>query len=141
MKASLRFCVCRLDRMIRAIVTCAMLAAVGSDAHSAPVAPAAVTRLIGSHCLACHDRAGHESGLNLEDLAFDPDKPSSADVWESIYDRVSRGEMPPPEAKRPAAAEGRGGLRGGGWGGGSLSGGGSDSHCCWRLKIIHYIIF
>ena len=105
MTVSRRFCVCGLDRMVRAIVACAMLAAVGSDAHAAPVAPAAVTRFVTSHCLACHDRAGHESGLNLEDLAFDPDQPTSADVWEGIYDRVSRGEMPPPEAERPAAAE------------------------------------
>ncbi|HBE68135.1 MAG TPA: hypothetical protein DDW52_08295 [Planctomycetaceae bacterium] len=45
-------------------------------------------------CLDCHSGASADAGLDLETLPRDG---SALEKWVSVYDRVSSGEMPPPE--------------------------------------------
>lgn len=59
------------------------------------------------HCMACHGGDSKEAGLDLEGAAFAPDDAARAALWERVYDRVSRDEMPPADAERPAADEKR----------------------------------
>jgi mono/diheme cytochrome c family protein len=64
----------------------------------------AVQPFFEQHCLDCHDSSEQKGGLNLEAL-----KPSFATrdecaQWTRIFDRLERGEMPPPKKSRPTAA-------------------------------------
>lgn len=55
------------------------------------------------HCYDCHDDIDNEGGLNLLDLKFDPENPENRAHWESVFQRVEDGEMPPKKKKRPDA--------------------------------------
>lgn len=56
-------------------------------------------------CFDCHDRETHKGGLDLEGLAYDPGKRANALTWERVFDRVSKGEMPPKKKAQPPAEE------------------------------------
>ena len=56
------------------------------------------------HCADCHQREQAEGGFDLEKLGKNLAKKSEFAKWERVYDRLSRGEMPPPEADAPEAA-------------------------------------
>lgn len=84
-------------------VALAVACAVGLSAPS--VAEVPERAFLQRHCIDCHDRDGREAGLSLEDAVFAPNDPDNAGLWEKVFDRVARGEMPPPEADRPAADE------------------------------------
>ncbi len=62
----------------------------------------AITPLIENHCIGCHD-GDTKTPLNLETLGFDLNDRHTFAAWEKIFDRVSRGEMPPAKKKRPDA--------------------------------------
>jgi hypothetical protein len=62
-------------------------------------------QFLGRHCVACHDRDGHEAGLNLEDMQIEPAKHGNLLMLERVFDRISRGEMPPPDEQQPSADE------------------------------------
>ena len=55
------------------------------------------------HCYDCHDDIDNEGGLNLLDLKFDSENPENRAYWESVFQRVEDGEMPPKKKKRPDA--------------------------------------
>ncbi|HAY80605.1 MAG TPA: hypothetical protein DCY79_12430 [Planctomycetaceae bacterium] len=61
-------------------------------------------RLIASSCIDCHD-ADTDTQLDFTtlDQAFDRVEPFNQ--WVRVFDRINRGEMPPPEAPQPADAE------------------------------------
>ena len=66
--------------------------------------------LLEASCLACHgDRT--VTALNLARLGFDLTDSATFRAWERIYERVERGEMPPPAAARPRGAGRRTGAR------------------------------
>ncbi len=56
---------------------------------------------VADHCLECHDSLTSKADLNLEPLshAFEPG--SHFDAWLKVYQRVSTGEMPPPDKPQP----------------------------------------
>lgn len=55
------------------------------------------------HCYDCHDDIDNEGGLNLLDLKFDTGNPKNRALWETVFQRVEAGEMPPKKKKRPKA--------------------------------------
>ena len=55
------------------------------------------------HCYDCHDDLDNEGGLNLLELKFDTGNPKNRDLWETVFQRVEAGEMPPKKKKRPKA--------------------------------------
>ncbi len=59
-----------------------------------------VAPLIESSCIHCHD-ADTETGLNFEKLSHDLTDPDAFRLWEKVFDRVSKGEMPPESEDRP----------------------------------------
>jgi len=67
--------------------------------------PSANKRFIESHCLECHDSESKKGGLDLSQLRFDPASATNFSRWVLIYDRVSKGEMPPKKKPRPALTE------------------------------------
>lgn len=57
----------------------------------------AIIAFLDRHCLECHDEQTSEGDLNLLDLAYSPDDAENRAKWVKIHDRVSKGEMPPPQ--------------------------------------------
>ena len=54
-------------------------------------------------CVDCHADDSPPAGLNLLTLSRDLENPDSLRRWIRIHDRISSGEMPPPEAESPDA--------------------------------------
>lgn len=84
--------------------------------RSQPVAgPLAVPRsrirgFIVDHCTSCHEGSDAKAGLDLARLGMDFDDPRTFAKWVKIYDRVSRGEMPPAKRDRPPRTQTNGFL-------------------------------
>ena len=57
------------------------------------------------YCMECHDADTHKGGLNLETLPFDLSGSKNQHAWETIFERVQSGSMPPQKAAQPAAYE------------------------------------
>ena len=68
------------------------------NAFEASLAP-----LIERHCIDCHD-TNTKTLLNFEQLGFVLDDEKTFTTWEKVFDRVSKGEMPPAKKKRPDKA-------------------------------------
>lgn len=64
-----------------------------------------VAAFVEKHCASCHDAATKEGGLDLSALKFDLADTEVFATWVAVHDRVRKGEMPPPEGKRPPAEE------------------------------------
>lgn len=79
--------------LVPVLLSLSVLAAV----HSAEVD---VAPLIESACIHCHD-ADTETGLNFETLSHDLSDPVAFRTWESVFDRVADGQMPPESEDRP----------------------------------------
>jgi mono/diheme cytochrome c family protein len=72
--------------------------------------PGAITAFLDQHCTTCHDDTKAEGELNLLDLAFAPTDGVNRMKWVRLHDRVSSGEMPPPEKKHDLSDEARAGF-------------------------------
>ena len=73
-----------------------------TTASAAPLPP--VTSFLEQHCTECHDGDVKKGGLDLTALSFKPEDRRNFDRWVKVYDRVSKGEMPPAKKPRPEAA-------------------------------------
>ena len=62
-----------------------------------------VRPLLESSCLACHSNQ-ILSSLDLTTTGFDLSDSATFRTWERVFDRVQRGEMPPPPMPTPEAA-------------------------------------
>ncbi len=59
--------------------------------------PGPVLGAIERHCGDCHDDLTAEGELDLFALSYQPTDPGNRARWIRVFDRVERGEMPPPE--------------------------------------------
>ncbi|NDC64569.1 MAG: DUF1587 domain-containing protein [Planctomycetia bacterium] len=70
-----------------------------------------VATFLSNTCIECHGPDVQEAGLRLDTLPLDPAKAAaSADalrILARVHDRVRDGEMPPPDAAQPSAADRR----------------------------------
>ncbi|MEO6003874.1 MAG: DUF1592 domain-containing protein [Opitutus sp.] len=67
--------------------------------------PPEVDAFIDQRCSSCHNDEDKKGGLDLDALAFDPANPAHFAKWIKVHDRVSAGEMPPKEKRRPKPDE------------------------------------
>ncbi|MFN6190811.1 MAG: c-type cytochrome domain-containing protein, partial [Planctomycetia bacterium] len=90
--------------LLLGLVAAGLAATVARAASAAPADAAAPVRraLLERHCIACHDADAREGGFDATALRWDPADVASQAQWVKVFDRVSRGEMPPPEEDRPA---------------------------------------
>jgi hypothetical protein len=58
---------------------------------------------IDRYCVGCHNPEDLKGRLDLETLAYDPEKRANVALWVKVHDRVKAGEMPPKEKRRPDA--------------------------------------
>jgi mono/diheme cytochrome c family protein len=56
---------------------------------------------IEKNCLSCHGAKTAKAGYRIDLLAADFTKPSVAEQWKELIDRVNAGEMPPDGSPRP----------------------------------------
>jgi hypothetical protein len=59
------------------------------------------TAFLSKHCTECHDAEVKKGGLDLTALAMKPEDRKNFDAWVKVYDRVTKGEMPPAKKERP----------------------------------------
>jgi hypothetical protein len=69
----------------------------GAEHALHPVIP----QFIDQHCASCHDDTEMEADLDLWSLAENPLSSENLNIWVKAFDRVSNGEMPPPEKEQP----------------------------------------
>jgi hypothetical protein len=100
---------------VTGIAGLAGLAAVSALAGPLPPPPT-MAEFLARHCADCHTGPDAEAGFALASLALDADSPAGDRSWATLIDRVAHGEMPPPEAEQPTAAERAGFVKqAGGW--------------------------
>ncbi|NBV20522.1 MAG: DUF1592 domain-containing protein [Proteobacteria bacterium] len=87
--------------MKRFALNCFVLIAVVCTA-SAAATPAA---FIKAHCIECHDADTKKGGLDLVALQPNWSTPKSFAIWEKLFDRLAKGEMPPKKSTQPAPEE------------------------------------
>jgi mono/diheme cytochrome c family protein len=98
-----------MNRQLRHVIMLAGLAACDpaadvARAESVGAADAAASvrqALLERHCIVCHDSDVREGGFDATALRWDPADVDSRAQWVKVFDRVARGEMPPPEEDRP----------------------------------------
>jgi copper chaperone CopZ len=66
---------------------------------------AAADEFFTRYCHACHGPTTQEAALDLSTLPADLANPDHFRRWVKVYDRLSAGEMPPPQADQPTADE------------------------------------
>ena len=81
-----------------------MLAAAAATA-AGPDFAADVAGFLDRHCVDCHAGPDAEMGLALDGFADEAAVLAARPRWRKILSRMDSGEMPPPEATRPPAAE------------------------------------
>lgn len=59
------------------------------------------THFLKQYCVECHDADMKKGGLDLTALKFEPEISTNFSKWVLVYDRVSKGEMPPKKKARP----------------------------------------
>jgi hypothetical protein len=85
-----------IPRVTLAIITLLTLSLPGrADLHD----------FLEEHCLHCHDSATHKAKLDLEKLPFSLSERKNALVWESVFERVAHGDMPPRNKRQPEPAQ------------------------------------
>lgn len=60
---------------------------------------------LSQHCIECHSSDSPESTLDLESLIENALTSDQLQRWILIHDRITKGEMPPPEAEQPSKTE------------------------------------
>ncbi len=67
--------------------------------------PKPTRKFIQAHCADCHGAENKKGGLNFDTLSTNLDDPAVEAKWILAFDRVQRGEMPPPSEEKPPAKE------------------------------------
>jgi hypothetical protein len=67
--------------------------------------PRACRQFLDSHCTECHDSEVKKGGLDLMALKYELAQQTNFAKWVLVYDRVSRGEMPPKKKPRPEPSQ------------------------------------
>lgn len=73
--------------------------------RAAPAWPDSVHSFTQQHCIECHDAETTKGGLDLTSLSAPTTDERTFSHWVEIYDRVTRGEMPPKKRATPPAVE------------------------------------
>lgn len=64
-----------------------------------------VQPVLQKYCLGCHSGAQPASGLDLAAFGSTSEVVDGFGIWEHVYDRLSKGEMPPRQMPQPTEAE------------------------------------
>ena len=70
------------------------------NAHTADPS-ASLGGFFENHCAKCHDEDAKKGGLDLMALSWQPDDSRVFAHWVSVFDKVDKQEMPPPDEDQP----------------------------------------
>src|SRR5262245_2837561 len=88
--------------LIAVVQALAPTLSVAADQHS----PDAGFRAFAErHCVSCHGPDVQKGRLRLDMLSATLDQRDVFTQWQRVFDRVSRGEMPPADQERPPREE------------------------------------
>ncbi|MDF1861041.1 MAG: DUF1592 domain-containing protein [Verrucomicrobiales bacterium] len=87
------------------LLATALLPCSWTEASEAPTKE--LSAFFEKHCHECHDDLTTKGGLDLYALSRDLSDPATITQWIRIYDRITDGEMPPPEKPQPSPGEKR----------------------------------
>jgi hypothetical protein len=88
-------------RFLSLLLATLALLTVPHNLTAAALAPAS-RAFVEEFCTDCHDRATRKAGLNLEDLSLQIQDHRTAALWESVFDKIAQGAMPPKKAEQPS---------------------------------------
>jgi hypothetical protein len=57
------------------------------------------------HCIDCHDDSAAKGGFDIAALGFELHDTDTRNRWTGVFDRIEKGEMPPPEKSKVSAGE------------------------------------
>jgi mono/diheme cytochrome c family protein len=84
-----------------------LLAAIGEPVRADDAFPEQFRKIVERHCVDCHGPEVQRARLRLDNLSAKFEDGKTAAVWVKIFDRVSRGEMPPKNKPRLSEEETR----------------------------------
>jgi hypothetical protein len=67
--------------------------------------PASPRKFVEAHCVECHDADTAKGGLDLTALQLDLTNTVNFAEWVLVYERITKGEMPPKKKARPNLTE------------------------------------
>ncbi len=77
------------------------IAALSTGGLAAAPASSPTNAFAEANCRACHSGANAAAKLDLAELELHTSDSANADIWIKVYDRVSKGEMPPASVPQP----------------------------------------
>ncbi|MEO2017619.1 MAG: DUF1587 domain-containing protein, partial [Fuerstiella sp.] len=92
-----------MSRISQHMLVCVFIAFAFSQTLCATTFATDLDSLVQTSCVACHD-ADTETRLDFTTLGRNFEDADSFRQWVKVYDRVKRGEMPPPEETQPDKA-------------------------------------
>ena len=69
--------------------------------------PTVIRPFLKQYCLGCHGSKKQQGERRFDQLTFDFSKPQNGELLQEILDQLNLGEMPPEDARQPAATETR----------------------------------
>jgi hypothetical protein len=86
------------------LAACVGLVVLAPAARAEPLGEL-TTAFTEKYCANCHNDVDKEAGLDLTSLKYTPGDPANFQQWVKVHDRLTAGEMPPKEKKRPDPGE------------------------------------
>lgn len=74
-------------------------------AASAPAAQLPIAPILQKNCFGCHSQATHSGGINLQQMAAQPDIGASFEKWEKVAAVLEERRMPPKPMPPPSDAD------------------------------------
>lgn len=94
-------CVVRNQTLALTLVLCVALP---GALLSAPNFDADILPYIKNHCVSCHGPETQEGDFRIDELSSDVGQKDTP-FWAEVMERISSGEMPPPDVEEPPSAE------------------------------------
>jgi len=80
-------------------------AAAEEELSPRPTMEHAIGPFVEAYCIDCHSGDSAEAGLDFDKLLAAPSVPHRRLQWQRAVDRITAGEMPPPDMTQPEGAE------------------------------------
>ncbi|MHC4995454.1 MAG: DUF1592 domain-containing protein [Planctomycetota bacterium] len=95
--------VTRLIFLVGAVIVSTLFIVVTTDG-SEPI-PKSTSLFLTGHCFECHGGDESEGGVHFDLKEINWQEGDSSDLWERVYNVLTRNEMPPSDAEQPTEGE------------------------------------
>ena len=91
--------------LIFTVCLCLAQAAVASEETQLRLYKSEIKPILQEFCYRCHTGDEAKSGLRIDHLNAASIRSEDVETWQDVLDQINQGEMPPPDEKRPTAAQ------------------------------------